>query len=76
MTPSLRQAHPVALWRFAIPVALGTIAGGTASFVVRRAMHEDRDLTRDAVAAIAHTIGFWLVGGLSWVWLAKRPDQD
>lgn len=70
------HACPVAIWKFAIPVALGSVAGGAAAFLIRRAVHREPDLTQAAAATIAHAVMFWLVGGTAWVLLSRRPNGN
>jgi hypothetical protein len=67
-------ACPVAMWKFAIPVAIGSVAGGVAAFLARKAVHREPDLTQAAVAAVAHAAIFWAVGGTAWVLLSRKPN--
>jgi hypothetical protein len=68
---SLQLGNPgecdVKFWDFALPVAFGSIAGLGAAWAARRIASHERPGTQDAAASVAHAVGFWLFGGLTFV---------
>ena len=52
---------------FALPVALGSLAGIGADYTARRLLDGDHKSTQDAGAAVARAIAFWVFGGLTFV---------
>ncbi len=60
-------ACDVNFWDFALPVALGSLAGLCASIGTRRLMQEERPRTQEAGAAVAHAVAFWAFGGMTFV---------
>ncbi len=64
----------MAIWKFIVPVALGSIAGAGASMLVRKVVHREHDITQAAAAVVAHSVVFWLVGGTAWVLLSRKPN--
>lgn len=65
----------VNFWDFAMPVAFGSLAGFLAGLGARALMSNERHSTQDAAAAVAHAIGFWTFGGLTWVLRQRRPHH-
>lgn len=52
---------------FALPVALGSLAGLGADYTARKLLSGDPKGTQDAGAAVARAIAFWTFGGLTFV---------
>ena len=57
----------VRFWDFALPVAFGSIAGLGMSMAARILTAGEQPGTLDAAASVAHAIGFWTFGGLTFV---------
>jgi hypothetical protein len=68
-------ACAVNIWDFALPVALGSIAGLVAGMGARKLMDGEHSATKDAIAHVAHAVGFWMVGGITFVLRQRRPHH-
>ncbi len=62
----------VQFWDFALPVALGSMAGLGAAVGARALMRDEKPGTQAAAASVANAVAFWLVGGLTFVMRQRR----
>ncbi len=76
MNRHLQLANPgtcdVRFWDFALPVAFGSMAGLGMSMMARLLSAGERPGTQEAAASVAHAIGFWTFGGLTFVLRQRR----
>lgn len=74
VSTELAQPCAVSFWCFAGPVILGNLAAFGAGKLASMALNGDSDTTKRTAATIAGMAAFWLIGGLTWVALAKRKS--
>lgn len=68
------HACPVSFWDFALPVTVGSIAGGAAGFVARRTLlKREPPATRATAALVTQAAVFWIVAGSVWILRTRRP---
>ena len=76
MNRALQLANPgtcdVRFLDFALPVAFGAIAGLGMGMAARLLAAGERPATQEAAASVAHAIGFWTFGGLTFVLRRRR----
>lgn len=65
----------VSFSKFATAVAAGSAAGFVGSLIGRFATRRETHVTQEAMATFAHAAAFWLVGGVTWVMITRRPGS-
>ena len=67
---------PVRFAHFAGATLAGNVAAGGAAWVTRRLLQNDHPETQRTASVIVGLSMFWLVGGLTWVALARVPTSE
>lgn len=61
------------VWKFLTAITVGQAAGWGAAMLTRVGKKQDACSTQQAVEMFVSTGVFWLVGGLAWIALTKKP---
>lgn len=65
---------PVPLWKFVVPVTVGSAVGAGFAWAARNALDSEHPQTQKTAGAFAHMVGFWLAAGLTWIVLERQSD--
>jgi hypothetical protein len=64
---------PIQFWKFAVPIAAGSLSAGVMSLLISKGFEGAHPSTITAARAVTRVGFFWLVGGLTWAALNRNP---